>query len=323
VYHQAFVHNRDLPETHALLRRLRRFTDGWSGDRVLIGEIFVPTLERWASYYGPNEDEVHLPFNFFLPQVPALDARAFRSIVRDTEAVCCGRWTTHVLSNHDRTRAIDQYGDGAHDDRIATLLATMLLTLRGTPFIYYGEEIGLRGREPASVDEVQDPVGRRYWPRYKGRDAFRGPMCWDASPHAGFSTAQPWLPLADGWRTRNVAAQSVDSASILNFYRRLLRVRRASDALRHGTYHEWLPDHPAVFAYERRHASERVRVALNMSATPQRIDLDGTWRLLLTTVGAGARSVGPDLRLDPYEAAIVADAAVGTPAPRRPGVTPA
>ncbi len=121
-----------------------------------------------TAFYGAD-DEMHLPFNFFLAQVAGRDAAAFREIVVQVEQACDGRWPSLVLSNHDIDRACDRFAAGADPDVVARLIATLLLTLRGTPFVYYGEEIAVRTEPPASIEEVRDPVGRRFWPIYTRR----------------------------------------------------------------------------------------------------------------------------------------------------------
>ncbi|HEV2765756.1 MAG TPA: alpha-amylase family glycosyl hydrolase, partial [Pyrinomonadaceae bacterium] len=198
-----------------------------------------------------------------------------------------GRWTTYVLSNHDIPRHYDRLGDGKHNDEIAKLTATMLLTLRGTPFLYYGEEIGMVTTEPKTVEEVRDPVGKRYWPLRKGRDGERTPMQWDASGHAGFTTpnATPWLPVPPNYLEKNVAAQSKDPSSLLNFYKRLIALRRQSPALLDGSYSA-LGSDPHVFAYSRSVRGQTVVVALNMSAERRTLQLP-----LQTVTGAFAYSV--------------------------------
>src|SRR5204863_1710619 len=128
---------------------------------------YVPKWDVLMKYYGSNNNELQLPFNFFLVMGTVrthLDATAFRSVINDSENALKGRWTTYVLSNHDIPRAYDRYGDGQHNDEIAELTATMLFTLRGSPFLYYGEEIGMTTTEPKTDEEVRDPVGRRSWP---------------------------------------------------------------------------------------------------------------------------------------------------------------
>jgi alpha-glucosidase len=275
-HEQEKKYNRDLPEVQDAMVRLRAFNDQINPESVLIGEAYVPKWEELMRYYGPADNAVHLPFNFFLVMEPArtqLKAQVFRDVIGASERALKGRWTTYVLSNHDIPRAYDRLGDGRNNDRIAKLLATMLLTLRGSPFIYYGEEIGMVTTEPKTVEEVRDPVGRRYWPLRKGRDGERTPMQWDASAHAGFTNGTPWLPVPPSARTTNVAAQTADNSSLLNFYKQLIRLRRRSPALLDGDYHS-LGDSPHVYAYLRRARGQTMLVALNMSAEQRTFALD-------------------------------------------------
>jgi len=270
-------YNRDLPEVQDVMVRLRAFNDRVNPASVLIGEAYVPKWEELMRYYGPADNGVHLPFNFFLIMEPArthLDANVFRSVVEASEKALRGRWTTYVLSNHDNPRHYDRYGDGAHNDLIAKLAATMLLTLRGSPFLYYGEEIGMVTTEPKTIDEVRDPVGRRYWPANKGRDGERTPMQWDASPNAGFTRGTPWLPVPPSARAKNVGAQEDDPNSLLNFYRQLIALRRRAPALLDGEYAS-LGEDPKLFAYWRKSRTQTMVVALNMSGEARTLNLGG------------------------------------------------
>ncbi|HEX8687057.1 MAG TPA: alpha-amylase family glycosyl hydrolase, partial [Pyrinomonadaceae bacterium] len=215
-HEQEKKYNRDLPEVQDAVVRLRAFNDRVNPQSVLVGEAYVPRWEELMRYYGPADNGVHLPFNFFLVMEPArsqLKAPVFRDVVVRSEQALRGRWTTYVLSNHDIPRHYDRLGDGKHNEEVARLTATMLLTLRGTPFLYYGEEIGMLTTEPKTVEEVRDPVGRRYWPLRKGRDGERTPMQWDATANAGFSPGTPWLPVPPSAREKNVAAQARDAGS--------------------------------------------------------------------------------------------------------------
>jgi len=317
-HEQELKYNRDYPETHDVLRRLRAEADKYGNDCLLIGEIVAPTLQNLMTYYGAHDDEIQLPFNFFLMRdVTKLDAAQFRCVVEASEAALEGRETTHVLSNHDNPRAFDRYGDGAHDDDIAKLLAVMLLTLRGAPFIYYGEEIGMKTTDPVRLEDVRDPVGRRYFPGYKGRDGERTPMQWTDEKHAGFTAASatPWLPVpltALGINGRNVAAQEKDAASILNFYKRAIRLRRTCPALLTGEY-TTLGNDSHVFAFRRHTSNQNILIALNMSGEHRTLHLDKAamgdakqLRWLLSTARRTEQTTRPDvLCLMPYEAAIV------------------
>ena len=272
-HQQDLKYNRDLPETHDVLRRLRLLTDTYNKDCVLIGEVCVPTIEELLRYYGSGDNELQLPFNFFIMEVPRLDAGLFRAEVERAERSLRGRPTTSVLSNHDQPRAFDRYGDGKHNDQIAQLLAMMLLTLRGTPFIYYGEEIGMETTEPKTLEEVRDPVGRRYWPGYKGRDGERTPMQWTSNVNGGFTTGTPWLKVPPSARERNVEAALADPSSILNFYKRLIHLRRGSPALLDGDYMS-LGNDPHIFAYRRHSPTQTMIIVLNMSGEKRSLHLD-------------------------------------------------
>jgi alpha-glucosidase len=314
-HEQEKKYNRDLPEVQDAVVRLRAFNDSVNPESVLVGEAYVPKWEELMRYYGPSDNGVHLPFNFFLVMEPArskLDAKVFRDVIAASERALAGRWTTYVLSNHDIPRHYDRLGDGRHNDLIAKLTATMLLTLRGSPFLYYGEEIGMVTTEPKTVGEVRDPVGRRYWPLRKGRDGERTPMQWDATTHAGFTTGTPWLPVPPGYREKNVAAQARDADSILSFYRQLTALRRRSRALLDGSYAA-LGDDPHVYAYSRSSTDEKAIVALNMSNEPRTFKLPPPMRAgpfvysvaLSNLPRAERRVMSGELSLAPFEAVIL------------------
>lgn len=314
-HEQEKKYNRDLPEVQDAVVRLRAFNDSVNPESVLVGEAYVPKWEELMRYYGPSDNGVHLPFNFFLVMEPArskLDARIFRDVIGQSERALAGRWTTYVLSNHDIPRHYDRLGDGKHNDLIAKLTATMLLTLRGSPFLYYGEEIGMLTTEPKTIEEVRDPVGKRYWPLRKGRDGERTPMQWDATAHAGFTTGTPWLPAPPSYKERNVAAEERDPDSLLNFYKRLIELRRRSPALLDGAYAA-LGDDPHVYAYQRVALRHHVVVALNMSAERRTFKLPSPMRtgpfvyqLALSTLPrTEPRSISGEMTLAPFEAVIL------------------
>jgi alpha-glucosidase len=176
-----------------------------------------------------------------------------------------------------------------------------LLTLRGTPFLYYGEEIGMRDTKiPRS--RLQDPIGKRYWPFNPGRDPARSPMQWNETPNAGFTTGEPWLPVNKNFREINMAAQEEKEHSLLNWYRRLLRVRRSQRALQQGSYH---PHAGAkdVLVYERRLGDERNLVLLNFANSKQSVSIpaDNGWRVLIEYPNQpDTLLAGPVVDLEPY-----------------------
>jgi alpha-glucosidase len=259
--------NKKLPEVHGVLERLRQVADQW--DAVLIGETWTNTISELKNYYGAHGNELHLPMNFMFAAVNSLSAAEFRRQIAAAEAT--GGWPVYLLSNHDMRRAYDRYGDARHNDQIAKLMAALYLTLRGTPILYYGEEIGMENNDPKRVDDVKDPIGKRGWPKEKGRDGERTPMQWDADQNAGFSTAAPWNPVGPRFWRYNVASERKDPDSILNFYRRVLALRRENEVLRDGDYEPLNESDPDVLSYLRRYKESMVLVALNMSSETKKV----------------------------------------------------
>ncbi|MBV9262283.1 MAG: DUF3459 domain-containing protein [Pseudolabrys sp.] len=220
----------DRPEVRNVVRELRQVVDEFS-HRVLIGELYLP-LERVVAYYGDRLDGAHLPFNFSLIET-AWRAKDIAALIRHYEGLLPqGAWPNWVLGNHDRPRIASRVGEAQ-----ARLAATLLLTLRGTPTLYYGDEIGLPQVEIAA-GEVRDPWEKNVPGFGLGRDGCRTPMQWDTTVQAGFSTSEPWLPLSKDATARNVAEQQRDEGSLLHLYRRLFALRRAHPALATGACRE-------------------------------------------------------------------------------------
>ncbi|HVF32754.1 MAG TPA: alpha-amylase family glycosyl hydrolase [Acidimicrobiales bacterium] len=223
----AVVPIHDYPDTHTHLKAIRQVLDSYPGDRTTVGEVYLMSTKRVATYYGEDHDELHLSFNF-PPLWAPWTARAWRKRIERVVEELHSReaWPTWVLSNHDVVRHRTRYGSA----EAARAAAVLLLTLRGTPFLYAGEELGL---EDAIVppERVLDPGGR---------DGCRAPLPWDGTPTHGWATADPWLPWPPGADDgQNVAAQDGDASSFLGLYRRLLELRRSSDALSLGDF-AWL-----------------------------------------------------------------------------------
>lgn len=260
------VYTRNLPELHNVLRQLRNVTDRYGA--VLVGETWTDDIAELSSYYN----ELQLPMDFLFTEVNKLSAPEFRK--RIAEAESSGGWPVYLFSNHDIVRHATRYGDGQHNEQIAKLLAALYLTLRGTPILYYGEELGMENNDPKRVEDVKDPVGRRSWPKNKGRDGERTPMQWNSTVNAGFSQVEPWLPVPNTYVTHNVAAEERNGNSTLNFYRRLLDLRHHSSELLEGNYVGVNDKDPNVLCYLRSYKGNAVLVALNMSATAQKIHVD-------------------------------------------------
>lgn len=260
------LHNADHEDIHEVVAGMRRVLDEFPGDRLLVGEIYLP-LERLMAYYGRDLAGAHLPFNF---QLIAADwhAPTLRRMIEEYEAaIPAGGWPNWVLGNHDQPRIASRVGPAQ-----ARVAAMLLLTLRGTPTLYYGDELGLEN-VPIPPDRERDPFGMNMPGTGQGRDPERTPMPWDGtSPNAGFTAAgvEPWLPLNDDWRERNVAAQRTDPGSTLSLVEALLRLRRAEAALSSGDWRT-LSVEAEVLVYRRSHGARAFAVALNLEPTPKAV----------------------------------------------------
>jgi len=299
---QARKYNTEFPEVHDALRDLRTIADEYGA--VLIGETVTNNIDALKRYYGDHGDELQMPMNFMFTYVNKLSAPEFRKQIAAADA--SGGWPVYVLSNHDAVRHYNRYGNGKDNDQIAKLMATLYLTLRGTPVMYYGEEIGMENNDPKRREDVQDPVGRIGWPKDIGRDAERTPMQWDGSTNAGFSETKPWLPVPPSHKTHNVEAESKDPNSILQRYKRLLSLRKTNAALREGKYVVLNETDSSVLSYLRIYKGQAVLVALNMSSESQKATFDlsqqhlsgGTIKSLLGDSGASVR--GQEVSLEPF-----------------------
>ena len=270
------VHSVDHEDIHEVVTGIRRLMESY-GDRVLIGEIYLP-IERLMAYYGHDLQGAHLPFNFQLIGAPWHAATLADLIDSYERALPRGGWGNWVLGNHDQKRVASRLGQAQ-----ARVAAMLLLSLRGTPTIYYGDELGFED-VPIPPGRERDPFGLRMPGTGQGRDPQRAPMLWDTGLQAGFTTGEPWLPLAADAAARNVATMRQDQGSILNLTRELLHLRRRRPAL-HAGAHIPLAAQNGVLLYERRLGPERILVALNLTAEPRSIrltePLDG--RVLLST----------------------------------------
>jgi alpha-glucosidase len=297
---ERFLESRsaDQPEVQDIVAEMRAVLDAYP-ERVLIGEIYLP-VDRLVAYYGKDLKGAHLPFNFQLLQTP-WQAEAIAEVVAEYEgALPPGAWPNWVLGNHDRPRVATRVGGQAQ----ARVAAMLLLTLRGTPTVYYGEELGLE-QVAIPPDQVQDPWEMNEPGLGLGRDPCRTPMPWDRSANAGFTTGTPWLPLNPDWPERNVEAMSAEPGSILGLYRRLIALRRELEALQLGDYAPISADED-VLIYQRVHGDQRLTIALNLSHEARARPLPGAHRVLLSTLGeGGARSAEGSIRLGPDEGVIL------------------
>jgi alpha-glucosidase len=273
------IYTDNLPAVHGVIRRMRGMVAKYPGDRVLIGETYLPNtaeLDKW--YGGVKKDELQLPMDMIVGFSNKLDANMFRARISEVETQVHGSQPLLVFDNHDNIRSWERYGDGVHNVAIAKLLATMLFTTRATALMYYGEELGMTTSTPMRVEDVRDPIGRTGWPKEKGRDGERTPMQWDASaPQAGFSTsATTWLPVASNYKTVNVQTELADPNSLLNWHKNLIEMRKKRDAVRDGGMVMLDTSNPSVLSYVRTAppGHHNIVVALNMTGQPQKIALD-------------------------------------------------
>jgi alpha-glucosidase len=260
------VYNTDRPEAHDILRRWRAIADTYEPERLLIGETNVEQMSVLMSFYGNGRDELHGGFNFIFINAP-LQAEAMRAVVEDVEASLPeGAWPIWTGSNHDVSRLATRWAAG--DPAKVKVALLIVLTLRGTPFLYQGDEIGLTDGS-IQREDVLDAVGARFWPYYKGRDAERTPMPWAPGPGGGFTdpAVRPWLPLGDP-AACNVADQEADPDSVLSFCRRVIAARTASEDLAVGPYGS-LPAPAGAWAYAR---GDGATVLANLSDAPASFD---------------------------------------------------
>jgi len=303
---QIHLYDANHPDVHEVYREFRSVLDSYDDpERIAVGEIHFFDWPRWTGYYGEDLDEFHLPFNFHLLAVD-WTARAVERVVNSLEAALPeGAWPTYVLGNHDETRMATRLGE-----KNTRLAAMLLLTLRGTPTLYYGDELGL--------PEADVPSERRLDLQEEGldteqsRDGCRTPMPWTDAPSAGFSEADPetfWLPIGEGHRSRSVERQLDDPDSLLSLYRRLLTLRNRSPALEVGDYLPITTGPEDVFLFQRTHEGERLLVALNFAETAQQFLLPCGVRdapIRLSTHGDRRGEVVPlQLELRPHEGIIV------------------
>lgn len=307
------VFSADQPEVHDVVREMRRVIDEYDA-RVLIGEIYLP-IQELVTYYGNEQSEAHLPFNFQLIST-RWDAAHIRRVVDIYEAsLQPDDWPNWVLGNHDKPRLAGRIGRAQ-----ARVAAVLLLTLRGTPTVYNGEELGMKDVD-ISPEQAVDPRERNVPGKGLGRDPQRTPMQWDTTANAGFTGAgnTPWLPVAPDFRTCNVASERQDHNSLLSLYQCLMRLRRNEVALAVGDYEPLAAPEP-LFAYLRRHGSTAFLIVLNFSDSPQIYQTTPGYdrgQVLISThaVFGAERKLAETLELQPNEGLVIR---LHAPAPAHP-----
>jgi glycosidase len=300
--YESQVHLYDVahPDIHQIFREMRAVADRYDPPRMTLGELHVYDPVELGAYYGAGLDGLTMPTNFGLFKAP-WTAAGVRGVVDGLEGGLPARaWPNYSLGNHDDQRLATRLGEAG-----SRQAAVLLLTLRGTPILYYGDELGMREVE-VPPDRRQDPLGIA--DPALSRDGCRAPMPWSAGAGAGFTSApEPWLPLGDDWTVRNVDTQLRDPDSLLNLYRRLLSLRRTTPALRAGAYRPLDPVPKDCFVYERTLESVRVVVAVNVSAERRSVGLPGFAGLVAVSTHRATEGGAADeaVTLLPQEAVVL------------------
>ena len=251
------VYSTDQPEVHDIVSKMRSVLDEYD-DRMMIGEVYLP-INKLVTYYGSKGKGAHLPFNFQLLLLPWDPHQITMAISEYEGALPSDAWPNWVLSNHDQARIASRVG--SEQARIAAML---LLTLRGTPTIYYGDEICMRD-VPIPFSEIQDPQGKNMPDKNLSRDPARTPMQWDGSANAGFTTGKPWLPIDRDYQRKNVYEQERDKYSMLCLYKKLIALRGREPSLLEGSYTPVYSDHQLISYVREKDGSPRFLIILNLS----------------------------------------------------------
>ncbi|CAN5678412.1 alpha-amylase family glycosyl hydrolase [soil metagenome] len=310
----SMVYQRNMPGVHEVLHDLRALSDTYPGSRVLVGEIYTKSTAELAAWYGAKQDELQLPMDTNVGFANQLDAATFRKLLEEAETSFSNPATPlFVFDNHDRPRSWDRYGDGRHNVEIAKMLAAILLATRSSSLIYQGQELGMETITPTRKEDVRDPRGIAGWPAEKGRDGERTPMQWDATHNAGFTASPtPWLPVEASSTTKNIATESKDPQSLLNWYRALVRLKRDNPTLHSGRTVYLNHDAEHVLAWVRQQqGSAPVVVLCNMSASPVTLSLTqelsaigiqaSTLKTLLSSEGKSTRLAATQITLQPFQ----------------------
>jgi len=276
----------NLPGLHPVMQEMRATSDEFNsnkfpGERVLIGETYLPNIEELKKMYGPaDKPEFQLPMDTQVGFINKLDVTTFRSKLIDAETHLSANIPLLVFDNHDNPRIDARYGDGVHDTEIERVISTILFASRGSALFYYGDEIGMKTTPPTRKEDVKDPIGVTGWPKEKGRDGERTPMQWNASKNAGFTTGTPWLPVPPNAATVNVKAAEADPGSLLAWYKTLIRLKKTVPAFGQGANLMLDTDNTKVLSWMRQaQGAPQVVVSVNFTAEPQVVNL--------TSSGAG------------------------------------
>ncbi|MEM9447220.1 MAG: alpha-glucosidase [Cyanobacteria bacterium P01_E01_bin.6] len=311
------LYDKNLPENHAIIQEIRAVLADYD-DRVLIGETFIDSrLYDSTIFYGVDNNELHLPFAFEFPFSPWYPGYLQREIEKKELITPDTAWPTYFLDNHDIPRHLSRWVECSlcvDTKAIAKAAATLLMTVRGTPVLYYGQELGMVDNQTIPPEKLRDKaiVLSETGEVPPPRDGTRTPMQWDDTANAGFSfgkSAEPWLPVHDNYCDVNVEAELKDETSILNFYRALIKLRKKTAALREGRWKSLIHYPHEHLAYLRQTENETVLVLINFSyekplTFDKRIDHDN-WSVLLSSDRPQNATIALPETLEPFEISIL------------------
>lgn len=312
---QKHIYDRNRPETIEICQKLRKITDSYE-ERMLVGEVYADNPDIASSYYGENNDGLHMAFNFNFLFQPFKAPDIYKSIVSWYESLKGEAWPNFTFSNHDNLRHYLRFEKNDWSDARAKVAATLLLTLRGTPFIYYGEELGMTGGKLRRQD-LKDPLSKKTWPlKHFRRDLARTPMQWDGSSNSGFSEVAPWLPVDENYVINNVKTQEFEGTSLLSYYKKLIWLRKSYASLQTGTiqfYEEYLPN---LLVYRRELHSKIILVILSFSDKTTSFEANNELKTILIENKASILlssfkktdnklDFENDISLNPYEALVI------------------
>jgi alpha-glucosidase len=295
---QEHIYDVSQPEMMPLLKDIRDVLDQYDQTYV-VGETFMADTKRTANYCG--DDKLHAAFNFKFAENRWHPKRFLTSLTEWYQSLSSDAWPNNFLSNRDMTRTASRYCFG-EDDRRAKVASAMLLTVKGTPFMYYGEEIGMRDIPIRKKSDVKDPIGKTFWPVFKGRDGCRAPMQWNDEEYSGFSKTEPWLPVHANFIERNVESQKADPDSILNFVKNIIRIRKNEPALQRGNFTPIITNPRHLLAFARAFGKDKILVVLNFSSRELTYQLpDGEWVSLFDNQTTESEL----LKINPYQVHIL------------------
>ncbi|MFY0650842.1 MAG: alpha-glucosidase [Cyclobacteriaceae bacterium] len=301
--------NRNAPRSHKIVRKLRELIDSYD-DKMIVGEIFAPppgNATVAASYLGDGKNQLHMAFDFTLIFKRWSASHYYSAIENWYKQIPKKGWPSFVFSNHDLFRSKNRLGVGKDKEEKTKIMAVLLLTLRGTPFLYYGEELGMENIK-LSKKHIVDPLGKKYWPLFAGRDIARSPMQWTDERYAGFSTSEPWLPVHKNFEDINLKTLEADQDSILNLYKKLIALRKEYPSLSMGDWKPIIKGENGLISYYRIYQNRKIQIILNFTSQKKKYQngKEVFWKILLSSKRSTYEEVdSKNFEILPYEGVIL------------------